>query len=318
MHGKTVLVTGASTGVGLAMASALAGLGASVLMVSRDPERGERARQRVAAVPGAPEPRFFAADLSSQRAVHDLGQRVRRSVDRLDVMIHNAGAAFPRRELSADGIEKTLATNHLGAFLLTHVLFDLVCAAPAARVVTVTGELHGAPIDFDDLGLERRYHFLRAYALSKTANILFTYELARRVEGTPITASCFSPGPTATDFGRGAPGLLGVMSKMVRWAGRLRIANSAEQGARAGILLASSPDAVAWNGCYISRGKPRRSRPVTHDALTRRRLWEASERLCGIAPFGDVPPIGNARSPTSQRDHFLPGPAQKPDVSGGR
>lgn len=283
MHGKTVLVTGASTGIGLAMAAELARLGASVVMVSRDPERGKAAQRRVAEVPDAPTPVFLAADLSSQASVRRLAGAIRDRTDRLDVLIHNAGAAFPKRVLTEDGIERTLAVNHLAPFLLTHLLLDLVRAAPSGRVITVTGELHSGSIDFDDLGLERRYHFLRAYALSKAANIMFTYELARRSSGTRVTANCFSPGPTVTNFGRGAPGLLGSMSRLVRAAGYLHIANTPEQGARMGIALASSPEFANVSGRYYSRYQPRKSKPVTYDPVALKLMWEASDRLCGIA-----------------------------------
>jgi NAD(P)-dependent dehydrogenase (short-subunit alcohol dehydrogenase family) len=146
--------------------------------------------------------------------------------------------------------------------------------------VNVTGEIHGGAIDFDDLQSERRYHFLRAYALSKLGNVLFTYELARRLAGTPVTVNCFSPGPTATNFGRRAPGLLGIMNGMVRFAGWLRIAHSPEQGARTGIYLASSPEAAGVTGGYFLPSRARRSKPITYDAGVAAQMLAASEQLC--------------------------------------
>jgi NAD(P)-dependent dehydrogenase (short-subunit alcohol dehydrogenase family) len=279
MLDKTVLITGASSGTGLAMAIDLAKLGASVLMVSRDPERARAAQEEVAKVATGAPPRVLLADLSSQVEVRRLAAEVRAATPKLDVLINNAGAAFRERQLSVDGIERTLATNHLAPFLLTTLLLDLVRAAPAGRIVTVTASLHSRAIDFDNLQLERGYGTIKAYALSKACNILFTYELARRLEGTGVVANCFCPGPTETSFGTTAGGVMALLQSVV---GFLGILHTAEVGGRTGVYLASSPEAAKITGAYfVHTGKRAKSRPVTHDHGVAKRLWSESEALCG-------------------------------------
>jgi NAD(P)-dependent dehydrogenase (short-subunit alcohol dehydrogenase family) len=279
MRGKTVVVTGASGGIGRAASLRLAELGAEVIMVSRDPRRGAAARDEVAAVALGPEPRFIAADVSSQAAIRALAHELNMMVGRLDVLINNAGTASNRRELTVDGIERTLATNHLAPFLLTQLVLDLLLAAPSARIVNVTSESHSGRIDFENLQGERHYHFLGAYARSKLANVLFTYELARRLEGTTVTANCYTPGPTATNFGRGAGGLMGLMSSMVRLLALSPLGSSAEQGALPAVYLASSPEVASLSGAYFVRLRAARSKPVTYDAAVAARLWSASQSL---------------------------------------
>jgi NAD(P)-dependent dehydrogenase (short-subunit alcohol dehydrogenase family) len=279
MRDKHVLITGASSGLGLAMAIDLAKLGASVLMVSRDPERARAAEREIARVATGAPPTVLLADLSSQAEVRRLAADVRASAPHLDVLVNNAGAAFGERQLTVDGIEKTLATNHLAPFLLTTLLLDRVCAAPSGRIVTVTSGSHASSIEIDNLGLEHGYRMLRAYSLSKACNILFTYELARRLEGTRVTANCFDPGPTESSFGATAGGFIGVVMRVLHVLGILR---SAERSARAGVYLASSPDAASIQGAYFARdGKPTKSKPVTYDRDVAKRLWSVSERLSG-------------------------------------
>ncbi len=269
-----ILLTGASSGIGLAAAEQLAAGGAEVIMVSRDPSRGAAARERVAALATGLEPVFLAADLSSQASIRDLSARLHLGIDSIDVLINNAGTGRRRRELTVDGIEMTFATNHLAPFLLTHLVFDLLSAVPAARVVTTTSESHSKRLDFDNLQGERGYNFFSAYARSKLANILFTYELARRLAGSRITANCFTPGPTATNFGRGAGGAMALMSAVVRFIGR-----SAESGARTAVYLATSPEMDDATGRYFFHGKAARSKPVTYDSEVAARLWSISEQL---------------------------------------
>lgn len=243
-------------------------------MVSHEQLRGATARQKVAAKATGAEPVFLAADLSSQASIRALSTLLHERFDSIDVLIDNAGTASPRRELTVDGIEMTLATNHLAPFLLTHLVFDLLSAAPAARVVCTTSESHGRRLDFDDLQGERKYTFFSAYARSKLANVLFTYELASRLAGSQITANCFTPGPSATNFGRGAGGAMGLMSGLVRLVGR-----SAESGARTAVYLATSPEMDEPTGLYFFRGKAARSKPVTYDPEVAARLWVISKQL---------------------------------------
>jgi NAD(P)-dependent dehydrogenase (short-subunit alcohol dehydrogenase family) len=272
--GWRVVVTGASSGIGLAAASLLAAGGAEVLLVSRDLSRGLAARDQVAALATGLQPTFLAADLSSQASIRDLSARLHERFDSIDVLLNNAGTASNRRELTVDGIERTFATNHLAPFLLTHQVIDLLLAAPAARIVTTTSESHSRRLDFDNLQGERGYNFFSAYARSKLANILFTYELARRLAGTLVTANCFTPGPSATNFGRGGGGAMGLMSALVRFFGR-----SSEGGARTAVHLATSPEMEGVTGLYYFHGKPVRSKPITYDPEVAARLWATSELL---------------------------------------
>ena len=274
---KTMLVTGASSGIGFATARQLAAAGAAVIMVSRDRTRGAAARDQVAGVAAGPEPVFEAADLSSQQSIRTLAAELHGRFAGIDVLINNAGTASRHRELTVDGLEKTFATNHLAPFLLTRLLLDLLFASPAGRVITTTSESHSSRLDFDNLLGERRYSFFPVYARSKLANILFTYELARRLDGTAVTANCFTPGPTATNFGRGAGGLMTVMSGMVRVIGR-----SAERSARTAVCLATSPAMAGVTGQYFVHGRAARSKPITYDAAVAARLWAISDALTNL------------------------------------
>jgi NAD(P)-dependent dehydrogenase (short-subunit alcohol dehydrogenase family) len=271
---KTVLITGASSGIGLATSRQLAAGGANIVMVSRDPARGATARDEVASIATGPEPIFIACDLASQRQIRRLADDLHTCFVSLDVLINNAGAASGNRVLTVDGIERTFAVNHLGPFLLTNLLLDLLVAAPAARVVNTVSETHSGRLDFDNLQGERRYSFFSAYARSKAANILFTYELARRLEGAGVTANCFTPGPTASNFGRGMGGVIGIMGGLMRIIGR-----PAEESARTAVYLATSPEMEGVTGQYFFHGKPARSKPITYDATVAARLWSVSEAL---------------------------------------
>lgn len=273
-----MLITGASSGLGLAMAIGFAKLGASVLMVSRDSERAARAHRKVADAATGPPPAVLLADLASQAEVRRLAGDVRARTPRLDVLVNDAGAAFRERQLGVDGIERTFATNHLAPFLLTTLLLDLLRASPGGRIVDVTAGSHSGTIDLDDLQLERGYGALRAYNLSKACNVLFTYELARRLHGTRVTANCFDPGPTESSFGASAGGFIGFVQRALRVFGALR---PAEVSAQIGVHLGSSPDAATITGRYFARnGRPARSKPVTYDLAVAKRLWAISESLC--------------------------------------
>ncbi len=289
MQGKSVLITGASSGIGLAMAKALAACGARLLMVCRDEERGSRAWNEVIEAATCAAPLLFYADLSSQAQVRTLAEELCLRFTRLDVLINNAGGIYSERSLTADGIERSLATNHLAPFLLTLLVLDLLRQAPGARIVNVTSEIHADAIDLDDLQCERGYGFMRAYRLSKLANILFTYELARRLEGSGVTANCFSPGPTRTRFGDnmdGLPRLFPLLFKRVPFLFR-----SPEQGADTGVHLAASPELAGVTGRYFMRRVAARSKPVSYDKAVASRLWEASARL--VYPALRATPAGD-------------------------
>jgi NAD(P)-dependent dehydrogenase (short-subunit alcohol dehydrogenase family) len=274
MSNKTIVITGASSGLGLAIARQLAATGARLVMVSRDPARGRAAREQVTSVATGPEPIFLAADLSSQESIRGLAAVLHGRFTSIDVLINNAGTASGTRDLTVDGFEKTFATNHLGPFLLTNLLLDLLPSG--GRVVNTVSETHSGRIEWDNLQGERRYTFFSAYARSKAAEILFTYELARRLQGTGITANCFTPGPTASGFGRGTRGFIRVMSTLVNVIGR-----RPEVSARTGVYLALSPEMEGVSGQYFHHDRPARSKSVTYDVQIAARLWAVSEALTG-------------------------------------
>jgi NAD(P)-dependent dehydrogenase (short-subunit alcohol dehydrogenase family) len=277
MREKIVLVTGANSGVGFAAAKALAELGAAVIMVCRDETRGAAAAREVAKVARGPEPVLMMADLSSQRAVRSLASEVRARFARLDALVNNAGAIFSRRELTSDGIEKTFAVNHLAPFLLTNLLLELVRSTPGARIVTVASEVHPGKLEFDNLQGERHYNFLGAYARSKLGNILFTYELARRLEGTGVTSNCLSPGPAATRFGDNLSGLPALFPLVLKRIPFLFI--SPEQAARTVIQLVASRELAGISGRFFLRQRERRTKSVTYDRDVAARLWSISGAL---------------------------------------
>lgn len=293
MHGKRVLITGASSGIGLVAARRLAERGAEVVLVCRDEQRGEAALREVTAQasPGAA-PSLLLADLSSQAAVRALAAEVRDRFAHLDVLLNNAGAVFARREASADGIEMTFATNHLAPFLLTLLLMDLLRAAPSGRVVTVASRVHAGRLDLDDLQGERSYSAMQAYGQSKLENILFTYELARRLSGTNVTANCLAPGLVASNFGRNAGGLLGLLSRLLALT---LLAVTPEEGAKTSVHLASSPEVKDMSGRYFYRCQEARSKPVSYDQAVAARLWEISADLTGVSPATSVNPADPRR-----------------------
>jgi NAD(P)-dependent dehydrogenase (short-subunit alcohol dehydrogenase family) len=278
MKGQTCVVTGASGGIGRETARALVGRGARVVLVCRDRAKGEAARAELGA--GGGEVDLELCDLSSQTEIRDLAGRLERGHPRLDVLVNNAGLILPARTTTADGLETTFATNHLGYFLLTTLLLDLLRASAPARVVNVASEAHrGAALDFDDLQAERSYSAWTAYGRSKLANVYFTYELAERLRGSGVTANCLHPGVVASGFGRGEPGPM-------RWIVTLArpfMTNEAK-GAATSIYLASSPEVEGVTGKYFVRQREKRSSAVSYDVAARRRLWEASEAL--TAPKG--------------------------------
>src|SRR5262249_8858657 len=213
-QGRIVVITGANAGIGFATALGLARRSAAVVMVCRSPERGRVAMKAVADV--APvAPLLFIADLSSRRSVYELSATLHQQLPRIDVLINNAGAAFARRGLTIDGIERTFAVNHLAPFLLTNLTLDLIRRSSNGRIVNLTA---GIPVSrrsfLDNLQGERHYSQFNAYRSSKICNILFTYELARRLQGTGITVNCVHPGPIRTDFTRKAGGTLSLLAEI--------------------------------------------------------------------------------------------------------
>ena len=285
MAGKVCLITGATSGLGLETACGVAALGATVVLAGRSDATCTAAVATVRARTGNPELDWLAADLSVQDEVRALAEEVTRRHSRVDVLVNNAGAVFQGRRLSADGVELTFAVNHLATFLLTTALLDSLRAATAARVVTVSSVAHERErLDFDDLQLERGYRPFRAYARSKLANLLFTYELARRLEGTGITVNAVNPGLVRTPLGAKDGRLVRLGWQLVQWRYR-GVAVSAAEGARTSVYLASSPAVEGISGGYFSDCTAVPSSPASHDAAAQAKLWTVSQAL--TAPTRD-------------------------------
>jgi NAD(P)-dependent dehydrogenase (short-subunit alcohol dehydrogenase family) len=278
MQGKTVLITGATAGIGAVTARRLAAMGAAVAAVGRDPARTAALVEQIKGeTPGARADGLLA-DLSSQAEVRRLAREVHDRYPRLDVLLNNAGAIFFGRQETADGIERTFALNHLGYFLLTGLLLDRLKASAPARVVNVASAAHRrGRIDFDDLQGRRRYSGWAAYSNSKLANLLFTYELARRLDGTGVTANAVHPGLVATRFGTNN----GRLARVLRPVFDL-FSLSAEEGARTLVYLASSPAVEGVTGKYFIKEREAESSPASHDREAAARLWRVSEELTGM------------------------------------
>lgn len=276
MDGKICVVTGASSGIGRAIAVALAGLGATVVLIGRDRDRGESALADVTAAATGGQPSLELADFRSMDQVRDLAARLS-TRPAIDVLVNNAGLVVGRREVTADGFEHTIAVNHLAPFLLTNLLRPTLEASGAARVVTVASLAHrSAMLRLDDLNSERRYLPMLAYSNSKLANVLFTRELARRLAdaGSQVTANCLHPGTVATRFGR--TGSAWLRYGVVLGRNFLR---SPESGAATAVYLASSPDVAGRSGGYYVRCRPHRPSPAARNDTLAGDLWDLSARL---------------------------------------
>jgi NAD(P)-dependent dehydrogenase (short-subunit alcohol dehydrogenase family) len=284
MGAQTVLITGANSGVGFAAARVLAGRGDRLLMLCRDRGRGEAARADLEAVATGPAPWLYLADLSSQAEIRRVAEEIRDDHAHIDVLVNNAGGVFSKRELTADGIERTFATNHLAPFLLTNLLLDAVLAAPRGRVVSVATEVYAKRLDFANLQSERSHQFFKAYQRSKLGNILFAFELARRLEGTSATSNAVSPGPSRTRFGDDLTGAARLVPKVMK---RLPVFGSAEEGARTVVYAATAPELDGVSGRFFFKSREYETKPITHDAKLAGRLWRHSEQLCGLVPALD-------------------------------
>jgi retinol dehydrogenase 14 len=284
MTDRTVLITGANSGVGFAAARALAERGARVLMLCRDRSRGEDARAQLNAMAAGPPPRLYLADLASQAEIRRVADEIRGDHDHIDVLLNNAGGVFNKRDLTADGIERTFATNHLAPFLLTNLLLEAVLAAPHGRVVTVATEVYAKRIDFANLQSERSHQFFKAYQHSKLCNILFAFELARRLLATGATSNAVSPGPSRTRFGDNMTGAAGLFPKAMK---RMPMFGSAEKGAQTLVYAAAAPELDGVSGRFFFKSKECETKPITHDLEAAARLWRLSEQLCGLIPTLD-------------------------------
>jgi NAD(P)-dependent dehydrogenase (short-subunit alcohol dehydrogenase family) len=276
MQGKTVLITGANQGIGKATAIALARKGARVVMVARNGDKGRAALAEVQGASPSRDAELIVADLSSQSEVRRLAAEFRSRHPRLDVLINNAGLYVPERHTTVDGIEETFAVNHLAPMLLTTELLDLIKASAPARIIGVSSEAHrGGKMQWDDLQLaSHKYGGFKAYNQSKLANLLFTSELARRLQGSGVTANALHPGVIASGFGQTYPGALSVLIKVIR---PFLLTN--EEGAATSVYLASSPEVEGVTGKYFVKCKPAKSSALSLDEAAQRKLWALSVEM---------------------------------------
>ena len=279
MAGQVVLITGATNGIGEVTARELAKQGATLVLVARDEAKAQATLDDIQRETGNPNVSYLIADLSSMDEVRGLADAFRQRFDRLDVLVNNAGAMFTSRQETVDGYERTFALNHLAYFLLNELLLDLLQASAPARIVNVSSNAHqGAHIDFDDLQSAHGYQGMRVYGRSKLMNLLFTYELARRLEGTGVTANALHPGFVNTGFAKNNGGLVRLGMNLI---GRL-VAITPEQGAQTLIYLASSPEVEGVSGKYYYQCKAIKSSAASYNVEDARHLWEISAALVGL------------------------------------
>jgi NAD(P)-dependent dehydrogenase (short-subunit alcohol dehydrogenase family) len=285
MAGKTVLITGATSGIGKATALGLATMGAHLAITGRDVGRIEAAGEEIRAAGGG-QVDLFIADLSSQSEVRRLVEEVLQTLSRIDVLINNAGGYWDTRHVTADGLERTFALNHLAPFLLTNLLLDKLKQSAPARVVTVSSNAHAmGRIDFNDLQGERSYSAARAYNQSKLANVVFSYELARRLLATSVTANALHPGLVSTSFGAEDPARVQrVFIPFLR-----PFMKSPARGATTSIHLASARELEQVSGQYFANGQPKKSSARSYDQAAAARLWQVSDDLVGLTKSAAPP-----------------------------
>jgi NAD(P)-dependent dehydrogenase (short-subunit alcohol dehydrogenase family) len=282
LDGKLALVTGGSSGIGLEAAVALARLGAEVVIVARDARKGEASVRDIAARSGSAKVSLLMCDFSAQSSIRKLAADYRAAHARLDILVNNAGGVSKDRKVSVDGIEQTFAVNHLGYFLLTNLLLDLLESSAPARVVNVasTGHYRG-DLEFDNLGYEKGgYSIMGAYQRSKLANVLFTRELARRLEGKGVSVTSLHPGVVATNIWAGAPGWAAPFLSLAK---RIFMISPEEGGARV-VFLATAADGAIRSGAYYDKNVERVPAKLAQDDALASRLWTESARLTGLAP----------------------------------
>lgn len=280
MRDEICMVTGATDGIGKETARALAGMDATVIVAGRNREKSIATVNEFRQETGNPNVEYMLADLSAQAQIRRLAEEFKMHYDRLDVLVNNAGGFFMTRQESVDGLEMTFALNHLGYFLLTNLLLDVLIDSAPARIVNVSSDAHErAEINFDDLQGEESYSGWEAYGQSKLANVLFTYELARRLEGTGVTVNALHPGFVKTKLGANNFGWLGaVLKKAINAVAGI----SPEEGAQTSVYLASSPEVDGVTGKHFVKKRPQRSSEASYDEEAAQRLWEISAEMTGL------------------------------------
>jgi NAD(P)-dependent dehydrogenase (short-subunit alcohol dehydrogenase family) len=279
LAGKTAVITGATSGIGRATAVELARRGARLLLVGRNEARAQETAQAIRAAAPRADFEIVRGDFSAQAEVRRVGEELAKRVDALDLLLNNHGVTLMRRETTPDGYEATFAINHLGYFHLTGLLLPKLRATPGARIVSVASEAHrfGA-LDLSDLHSEKKYAAMRVYGRSKSANIHFTRELARRYGSPQLTINCVHPGGVATNLGGGQGPLLDVLHKVVMW-----FMKTPEEGAQTSLYAATAPEAAGKSGAYYADCKEKQPAPHCRDEQTARALWDVSEKLTGFA-----------------------------------
>ncbi len=278
LDGKTCVITGATSGIGLAAAEALVLKGARLVLVGRDRAKGERAASRLAALRPGCEVVVLYADLARLAGARQLAAAVLDAAPRIDVLINNAGAIFRRRAETEDGLERTFALNHMAYFVVTQLLRDRLVASAPARIVNVASIAHrGATLDFNDLQGTQNYDGWTAYRRSKLCNILFSRELARRLTGTGVTANSLHPGFVATRFGDNNDGLFRLLLAL----GKRFVAISRDKGAETPVFLAAAPEVAGLSGLYFAKCRAEAPSAAAQDDGAARRLWQESTRLAG-------------------------------------
>ncbi|MBF6593324.1 MAG: SDR family oxidoreductase [Thermaceae bacterium] len=280
MNGKTVLITGATNGIGKATATELAGLGATVVITGRDRARGHAVLEEIRSKTGNSKLDLLVADLSSQAEVRRLAAEFKAKYPRLNVLINNAGGFFDTRQTNVDGLEYTFAFNHLAYFLLTNLLLDTLKVSAPSRIVNVSSAAQSSGrLNFDDLQAEKRYSGMAAYNNSKLANVLFTYELARRLQGSGVTVNALHPGVVNTGFGDNSQNAL---IRGLLWLFK-RFSLSPERGAETSVYLASSPQVEGVTGKYFDNKQAKSSNPLSYNEAEQKRLWDISAALTGLS-----------------------------------
>ena len=280
MKDKIILITGASSGIGLATAEALAAKGAELILAARSEEKMKEVAQLITSKTGNSKIKYFVCDFSSQNSIRKLAENVRKKYTKIDVLINNAGGVFPEFKLNEDGLEMTIGTNHFAYFLLTNLLIDLIKRSDYARIVNVaSGSHYDGKIDYESFTQNKGYFILKAYAQSKLANVLFTAELSERLKGTNVTVNCLHPGFVKTDIG----------NKDTQWYSKLfwtlssKLAGiSVEDGAKTSVYLASSDDVKGISGKYFDKCKIKEPSKLAQDRALQKELWLKSEELCSI------------------------------------
>jgi NAD(P)-dependent dehydrogenase (short-subunit alcohol dehydrogenase family) len=278
MQGKTVVITGGTSGIGQVAAEKLAGMGARIVLTARSQQRGDATLARLREIAPGLKHSIHYGDLSRLSELRRVAKEIAARETRIDVLINNAGAMFGERQVTEDGLERTFATNHLSYFVMTHLLSERLITSAPARVVNTSSHAHyRGTLDFDDLQYARDYKAFPSYCRSKLYNVLFTRVLARRLAGTGVTANSLHPGFVKTRFGDDSGG------PMARWIGLMKfLAISPQKGAETIIYLASSDHAVKANGLYFYKSKPVEASKLAQDDTAAERLWRETSRIAGI------------------------------------